>query len=111
MVTTVLILNVLIAAICWYITWHVWSLRRTLANVADALLSAEQSTHDVLHGAPEAIITAQKGSYQLRQSYERLNQQVARLQQILSLVAVGQLAWRRLRYPSSRRRTRSPRTR
>ncbi|HEY9818685.1 MAG TPA: hypothetical protein V6D20_23195 [Candidatus Obscuribacterales bacterium] len=111
MVTTVLILNVLIAIVCWYVAWQVWSLRRTLANVADALLSAEQSTYDVLHGAPEAIITAQKGTHQLRQSYERLNQQVARLQQILSLVAVGQLAWRRLRYPSSRRRTRSPRTR
>jgi hypothetical protein len=109
MVTTVLVINLLIAALCWYVAWQVWLLRRTLANVSEALLSAEQSTYDVLHGAPDAIATAQQGTYQLRQSYERLSQQVIQLQKILGLVTLGQGIWRQVRRPKPRRRGRSQR--
>jgi len=94
MVTIVLILNGLIAVFCWYVAWQVWTLRRTLSDVADALLVAEENTHNVLYGAPESIATAQKGTYQLRQSYQRLLVQIAKLQQVLAVLTAGQSALR-----------------
>lgn len=113
MVTVVLMLNGLIAALCWYVVWQVWMLRRTLSDVADALLVAEENTHNVLYGAPEAIATAQKGTYQLRQSYQRLLVQIVKLQQVLALLTAGQSAWRwvRQRSRSSRSRPSSRRDR
>ena len=82
-------------------------LRRTLSDVADALIVAEENTHNVLYGAPEAIATAQEGTYQLRQSYQRLLVQIAKLQQVLALLTAGQSAWRWARRRSRPSKSRS----
>lgn len=105
MVAVIVGINLVIAMLCWYVAWQLWLLRRTLANVAEALLIAERNTHNVLYGAPDAIATAQQGSYQLRQSYQRLRVQISQLQRILSLVAVGQTFWVKWRSPKGPRRS------
>lgn len=94
MVTVVLILNGLIALLCLYGAWQVCRWRSILATAADALIAAERATHRVLHTAPQAIATGQIGSSQLRQQYQLLSLQLQQVQQILSLLGLGQLAWR-----------------
>ena len=95
MLTVVLIVNVLIALLCLYVAWQVWNLRRVLANVADTLISVERNTYAVLHGAPKAIITGQRGTRQLRKQYRQLQTQLQRAEQVLGLLSLGQTAWRR----------------
>ncbi|HEY9619912.1 MAG TPA: hypothetical protein V6C78_06070 [Crinalium sp.] len=102
MLIIVLSLNGLIALGCLYGVWRVVKLRRSLSRAADALTTAEQICHRVLHNAPEAIMQGQLGSYELRQYYRQLKPQLRQAQQILALFGMGQAIWRR-RSPFRRR--------
>ncbi|WP_073074261.1 hypothetical protein [Phormidesmis priestleyi] len=95
MVTTVVTINLLLALGCFYIAWKVWQFRRAIATAADALLIAEQHTHAVLHGAPDAILRGQIGTHQLRQSYQKLEPQYQQVRRALALLSLGQTVWRR----------------
>jgi len=97
MVIVVLILNGLIALLCLYAAWQICRWRSILARAADALTAAERSTHRVLHHAPQAIATGQIGTSQLRQQYRVLSLQLQQVQQILSLLGLGQLVWQQYR--------------
>ncbi|MBD2461758.1 hypothetical protein H6G89_11925 [Oscillatoria sp. FACHB-1407] len=99
MVTVVVILNSLIGLACLYAAWRVWRLKRTLAAIADVLIIAERNTHQVLHGAPDAIVKGQLGVYQLRQQ----TQQLQKVQQIMALVGLGRSLWQQ-RTPSRRQK-------
>jgi hypothetical protein len=104
MVMVVIALNFLIALCCLFAAWRIWRLRRFLAKVTATLMAAERSSHALLYGAPEAIASGQMGIYQLRRSYQQLQPQLQRLQQILGLVSLGQRVWlRRSRFLSPRR--------
>lgn len=108
MLILVIALNVLIALGCLFVAWQLWQIRRTLSQVADALLIYERNTHDVLYGAPEAILQGQTGTHQLRQQYQTLAPQLQKFQQLLSLLGLGLSLWQRrplpLRRPTSRKR-------
>lgn len=104
--TVVLIFNVLLALLCLYVTWQVCRLRAALTNIADTLIIAEHVTHQVLHKAPRCISTRQTGAYQLRQNYQVLTLQMQKIQQILTLLGLGQLVLRQ--YQQSRGIQRSP---
>jgi predicted negative regulator of RcsB-dependent stress response len=95
MVTTVVIINFLIALLLTYIAWQVWQLKRTLANIADKLSAYERATYAALHTAPENIYIGQKGVYSLRQQQQGLKVQIQKLQQIFSLMILGRNLWRR----------------
>jgi hypothetical protein len=105
MLAIVLVINAGMALLCILVAWQVWQLRRVLGQVADSLISAEQSTHDVLYGAPEAIALGETGVRSLRAQLRQLEPQLQRLQQVLGLLSLGQTAWRRRsrRTPSTRR--------
>ena len=109
MLITVLVINLLISLFCLYSAWQIWQLRRTLANVADALTLYERDTHAVLYGAPPAILQGQKGTHALRQQYQRLTMQLQKVQQVLALVSFGQGVWRSTRRSRRFRSTRRPR--
>lgn len=105
MVTVVLVLNGLLTLLCLYAAWQVWRWRSILANAADALTAAERVTHRVLRGAPQAIVTGQVGTTQLRQQYRILMLQLQQIQQILALLGLGQFAWRQYRRQFWQRRS------
>lgn len=112
MVTVVVVLNVLISLLCLYVAWQVWNLRRTLAAVTEVLNNAERSTYLVLHGAPQAISQGQLGVHGLRESYQQLDLQLQKVQQVLALLGLLQNVWRSARRRSLRspsRRLRRPR--
>ena len=92
MLTLVLLINAFMALLCLFVAWHVWKLRRLLAQVADTLASVEKSTHAVLDGAPDAIYQGQMGIYQLREQYQQLEPQLQQAQQVLGLLSLGQTA-------------------
>lgn len=94
MITLVVTLNFLIAVIFLFAAWKVWKLRKTLAKVADTLVSIERSTHAILNGAPEAILKGQGGASLARQKYQQLEPQMRRVQQVMSLLKLGQGVWR-----------------
>lgn len=93
MVVVVVICNLLIAGVCLYVAWQVWKLRKALAAAADALVIAERSTYAVLHGSPEFVLRGQGGTHHLRQQYRQLELQIRKVEQILSLLGVGQIVW------------------
>jgi hypothetical protein len=106
MVTLVVGLNCCIAIACWYVVWQVWQLRKTLSNVAEALIAAEQNTHNVLYGAPTNILNGQQGIHQLRQSYQRLELQLQKLQRIVKIFNAGWGVWQRQSVNRRQRRSR-----
>jgi hypothetical protein len=102
MVTTVVVINLLIALLCWYTAYRVWRMGQILARVADALILAERRTDAVLSKAPRAITQQQVGTSQLRQRYRQLELQLYKAQKILALTGLSQFAWQwytRRRHP------------
>lgn len=93
MLTVVVVLNVLISLLCLYVAWQVWNLRRALGAAADAVLLAERNTYNVLHGAPEAISQGQVGIGGARDSYQQLELQLQKIQQVLTLLSLVQKVW------------------
>lgn len=93
MLTVVVVLNVLISLMCLYVAWQVWNLRRALRATADAVLLAERNTYNLLHGAPEAISQGQVGIGGARDSYQQLELQLQKFQQVLTLLSLIQRVW------------------
>ncbi|MDP8962876.1 MAG: hypothetical protein M3O33_02595 [Cyanobacteriota bacterium] len=105
MLTVVVVLNVLISLLCLYVAWQVWNLRRVLAATTDAVLLAERNTYKLLHGAPEAISQGQVGVSGARESYQQLELQIQKVQQVLMLLSLVQRVWlSTTRSPSKRLR-------
>jgi hypothetical protein len=90
MLQVVVVFNVLVSLLCWYVAWQVWNLRRALALAAQVLTLAELSTYDVLHNAPNAISVGQLGVHGLRERYQQLELQLQQVQQVLTLLGLGQ---------------------
>jgi hypothetical protein len=111
MLTVVVVLNVLISLLCLYVAWQVWNLRRALAATADAVLLAERNTYNLLHGAPEAISQGQVGVSRARESYQQLELQLQKVQQVLMLLSLVQRVWRSTTRSPSKRSRRFQRTR
>lgn len=95
MVIVVVVINVLISLILFYLAWRLWQLRRRLAKIANLLIAAERSSHAVLPQAPENIYFFQNNIHNLRQGNQQPQLQIQRLRQIFSLIAFGQQVWRR----------------
>ncbi|WAL61395.1 hypothetical protein [Thermocoleostomius sinensis] len=94
MIAIVLLLNGVLAFLCLYMAWQLCRLRSVLAKAADVLTLANHTTHRVLCNAPVAIGSGQMGSFQLRQRYRLLILQLQQVQQVLSLLGLGQWVWR-----------------
>ncbi len=97
MIAVVVIFNTLLALLNFYIAWRVWKIRRVLVGATKAILAADRNTYKVLHPAPRAIATGQKGTIALRNQYAKLQTQLERLAQILALIRLGLGALRRRR--------------
>jgi hypothetical protein len=103
-VVFVVINNFLLGIACLWIARKIWFFRRRVAVIADRILLIEQKVHRVLYPAPNAIRKAQRGTSRLRERYEKLGIQYARVQQIVSILSLAQLFVRygRVLLPKSR---------
>jgi hypothetical protein len=95
MLIIVLILNMLIAGLCWYGVWRIWRLRQTLVKVTAALTLAEQDVRRVLHDAVQTIYQGQTGTAQLRQQYQQVLWKLRQMQQVIALLGLGRLVWQK----------------
>lgn len=89
MVAVVVVLNVLLALYGIQLARQMWGLRQALARAADALILAEQNTHSVLSGAPEAIRKQQLTAHQLREKYQQLEPKFRQARQALIVLGLG----------------------
>jgi hypothetical protein len=95
MVTLVVIFNLLLALLNFYVAWRVWRMRRVISGVTHIITVAERNTRGGLQVAPRAIAKGESGTKALRQQYQRLELQLERLGQILALIGLGQQILRR----------------
>lgn len=86
----VVVLNLLISLLCLYVAWFLWNLRRALSVAADVVTLFDRDTHNALHGAPHAISQGQFGVRATRGSYQELEIQLQRVQQVLALLGLLQ---------------------
>jgi len=73
---------------------RIWRFRCQLAIIAERILDVERAVDHVLYPAPNAIRKAQASTSQLRDRCQQLGAQYARIQQIVSILSIGQLVWR-----------------
>lgn len=113
MVTFVVIHNFLVGFACLVIARQIWKFRNKLATISEQILAVERAVDRILYPAPATIRKAQVGTSRLRDRYEQLGVQYARVQQIISILSVGQLFWRnrRLLIPKSSTGRTAPRKR
>jgi hypothetical protein len=102
MLTVVLVINGLIGLVCLFVAWRLWKLKNQLSRAADTLISLERSVHRVLHGAPGYITRGQSSTHRLRHNLKQLERQLQRIQQMMTLLSIGQRLWQR-RFISSQR--------
>jgi cell division protein FtsB len=95
MLTFVLVVNILLSLLGFYLAWKIWQVSRTLSNVADSIARAEQSTNQGLRQSPTAIAVAEQGTGRLREKYRQLNLQIQQLQKILSVLKTIRGFWQR----------------
>ncbi|MBD2728734.1 hypothetical protein H6G96_21010 [Nostoc sp. FACHB-892] len=95
MVILVILVNTLISLILLYVAWRMWQLKQQLAYIADWLTAYESCTHIALNKAPENIYISQDNIYKLRQKNQVLQMQILQVQQIISLLLLGQQIWQR----------------
>lgn len=94
MLTAVVIFNVLLSLVCFYIAWKVWQLKQVLEQMERTLIVMERCTHNVLSQAPNFLLQRQNGTSQLRQHYQRLEVQIQQVQQLVGVLNLGRVAWR-----------------
>lgn len=94
MLTAVLIINLVISLLCFYIAWKVWQVRRIIDRVESRLTAMERRSHKVLSQTPAFLTKREKGVRKLRQQYRQLESQVQQLQQVLGLLTLGGTLWR-----------------
>ena len=90
MVAVVVVINVLISLLCLYIAWFLWNLRRALSVAADVVTLFDRDTHNALYGAPQAISQGQLGIRATRGSYQNLEIQLQRVQQVVAFLGLLQ---------------------
>ena len=83
--------NFLLGIAFLWIARRIWQFHGRLALIAEQILAIEQAVYRALHPAPNAIRKAQAGTSYLRDHYEQLGIQYERVQQIISILSLGQL--------------------
>jgi tRNA U38,U39,U40 pseudouridine synthase TruA len=95
MLTAVVIINVLISLLCFYIAAKVWKVRRVLEGFESRIAAMNRCTSYVLSKSPDFIATRQQAARQLRRNYLQLELQLQQVQQLLGLLGWGRMLWRR----------------
>ncbi|MEG4484557.1 hypothetical protein [Microcoleus sp. D2_18a_B4] len=95
MLTAVIIINLLISLVCFYIAARVWKIRRTIARLELRIAAMERRSSNVLSTSPGFLGKRQQGTRQLRRRYQQLELQLQQVQQLLGLLGLGRMLWSR----------------
>ncbi|MEG4417118.1 hypothetical protein QUA70_00730 [Microcoleus sp. LAD1_D5] len=99
MLTAVVIINLLISLVCFYIAAKVWKIRRTIARLEMRIEAMERSSSKVLSTSPDFLGKRQQGTRQVRRRYQQLELQLQQVQQLLGLLGLGRMLWSRRARP------------
>lgn len=95
MLAAVVIINVFISLVGFYIAWKIWQMRRTIALCEARITALERCSTNVLGKSPNFFARKQQRTHQLRHNYQQLEWQLQQLQQLLGLLGLGRMLWRR----------------
>ncbi|MEG5057789.1 hypothetical protein QUB60_05620 [Microcoleus sp. A2-C5] len=95
MLTAVVIINLMISVVCFYIATRVWKIRRTIARLEIRITAMERCSSNVLAKSPNFFAKRQQGAHQLRRDYQQLELQLQQVQQLLRLLGLGRMLWLR----------------
>ncbi|WP_293153887.1 MULTISPECIES: hypothetical protein [unclassified Microcoleus] len=95
MLTAVVIINLMISLVCFYIAARVWKIRRTIARFEFRIAAIERCSNNVLSKSPDFFAKRQQSAHQLRRNYQQLELQLQQVQQLLGLLGLGRMLWRR----------------
>ncbi|MBE9094484.1 hypothetical protein [Tychonema sp. LEGE 07203] len=95
MLTGVVIINLLISLVCFYIAARVWKIRRTIALFEMRIAAVERCSRNVLGQSPAFLAKRQQGAHQLRRNYQQLELQLQQVRQLLGLLGLGRRLWLR----------------
>jgi len=114
MVTGVIFLNGCLAIVGWIVVKKLWEIRLTLTEFTQSVILIEKACSEVLSTAPEAILSTQQKTHQLRLHYSQYqewqaqwNQKGFILLRWLKLVALSQNLLHRSANHQKRRSTES----
>jgi hypothetical protein len=93
MVIAVVIINLILSGVFFFVAWRLWKLKQTIDGATEAILNADRVTYDVLHGTPAALLQGELGTRNLRTQYQQVELQLLRFRQIVQLLSLGQAAW------------------
>jgi cell division protein FtsB len=95
MLLFVILFNLLVALVNFYLVLRLWQLRQGLARVTRTLTKVERRIDRIFYPAPEFVFQGQQGTQHLRQVYQKLEHQLEQLQKILMLVNLGRRIWQK----------------
>lgn len=95
MLTAVVIVNLMISLVCFYIVARVWKIRRTIALFEVRIAAIQRCSSNVLSKSPDFLAKRQQGVHQLRRNYQQLELQLQQVQQLLGLLGLGRRLWLR----------------
>jgi hypothetical protein len=95
MLTAVVVINLMISLVCFYIAARVWKIRRTIARLEIRIAAIERCSSNVLSMSPDFLGKRQQGTHQLRRRYQQLELQLQQVQQLLGLLGLGRMLWPR----------------
>ena len=95
MVILVVISNLIIALINFWLAWQIWKLRKSLIRWRKTLIKCERNSHRLFYPAPEIITQGEDKVHRLRANLRKLQLQVEQLQKLVRILALGYRIWRR----------------
>jgi len=95
MLTAVVIINLMISVVCFYIAARVWKIRRTIARFEVRIAAIGRCSSHVLGKSPNFLAKRQQSAHQLRRNYQQLESQLQQVQQLLGLLGLGRTLWLR----------------
>ncbi len=89
MLIFVLIVNLFLSFLNFYIAFRLWKLRRRLERVTEAFSRLEGCIQQIFSPAPEIILQGQQNTHNLRESYRKLLLQLVPLEQMLLFISLA----------------------
>jgi hypothetical protein len=95
MIVFIIVVNLCITVVNFYLAVKIWQLRRWLICETKTLIDCERSIQDLLYFGQTILDRQQKKISDLRQRYQLLQLQWQRIKQILFLLNLTVRLWRK----------------